>query len=135
MFVFNLLAKLINYRSQRRADETQLRRELLAHRRRELLHQHIPDVLMARKTFGPRFDELQQMLVLHDPGNQGELAADSPYYPELARTLLYQLPANSSAAKVWEVLRQEVSLWFGLRAASEETLQGLATAIGEWQAE
>ena len=127
--LFSLLTRGINSFLQGRRDETQLQRELLAHRRRQLLHQHIPDVHAARQAFGPRFDEIHQLLVSHDPAGLKELAATSPFYPELARTLLYQLPRAESEEQVYQLVRQEVSLWFGQRAVNEEVLRPLADDI------
>ncbi|MBF9220664.1 hypothetical protein [Hymenobacter ruricola] len=79
MNLFSLLTAGLNRYFRGRADETQLRRELLAHRRRQLLHQNIPDVYAARTAFGARFEELQALLVAHDPAHLQKLAAGSPY--------------------------------------------------------
>lgn len=129
---FSLLSGLLNRRFQNRSDETQLRRELLAHRRRELVHQHIPDVYAAQATFGQRFDELLNLLISYDPGHLRKLAAESPYYPEMARTLLYQLAGADTMEKMRELLRQETSLWFGQRVISADELEALAAALWQW---
>jgi hypothetical protein len=131
--LFSLLARGISQYFQSRSGDTQLRRELLAHRRRELLHQHIPDVYAAQEKFGVGFDELHQLLISHDPAGQGKLAATSPYYPELARTLLYQLPLADSEEKLLSLVKQEISLWFGQAALPAQGLAMLTQAISQWR--
>jgi hypothetical protein len=130
--LFSLFAGGLSRYFQSRSDETRLRWELLAHRRRQLLHQHIPDAYSARDTFGARFDELHLLLVKHDPGSLKKLAADSPFYPELARTLLYQLPQADSEEKVLALVQQEVHLWFGQRLLNADVLPALASSIYQW---
>ncbi|WP_426492161.1 hypothetical protein [Hymenobacter sp. 102] len=87
-----LLLRLISRRPRNRADENQLRQELLAHQRRQLLQARIPNLNTARQEVGPHLDSLVQVLIQHDPAGLGADAEASPLYPELARTLLYQLP-------------------------------------------
>lgn len=116
--LFTFLAGLLSGHFRSRSDETQLRRELLAHRRRQLLHQHIPDVYQAREQFGSLFEDTHAILVEHDPGHLGALAAASTYYPELTRTLLYQFKAISSVGEMGNLIRQETGLWFGRQAAA-----------------
>jgi len=130
--LFSLLSGALNRRFQNHSDETQLRRELLAHRRRELLYQHIPDVYAAQAAFGQRFDELLNLLISYDPGQLRKLAAESPYYPEMARTLLYQLAGIDTIEKMRELLRQETSLWFGQRIISAAELDMLTAALWQW---
>jgi hypothetical protein len=129
----SLILRFFGQRAEGQADERQLRRELLAHQRRQLVHQRIPDVHTARDTFGPRFDALHQLLVAHDPAGVGASAPTNAYYPELTRTLLYQLDKAGTSEQLLSLLRQEQSLWFGPGSIYEEELAELARAVEEWR--
>lgn len=128
-----LLLALVSRRQRNRADENQLRRELLAHQRRQLLHAQIPDLDTTRHTFGPRFDSLHQLLVRHDPAGLGPDAPASPLYPELARTLLYQLPKTATPGQRLGLLQQEVYLWFGREVRPPAPDDALTQAFEAWQ--
>lgn len=128
-----LLLGLISRRQHNQADESQLRRELLAHQRRQLLHAQIPDLDTVRHAFGARFDSLRQLLVRHDPAGLGPDAPDSPLYPELARTLLCQLPKAATPEQRLSLLQQEVYLWFGRKVRPPEPADALTLAFEAWQ--
>jgi hypothetical protein len=131
--LFNWVVRLLGRQTESRADERQLRRELLAHQRRQLIHQHIPEQYAVREAFGPRFEELLQLLIDHDPAGVGAAAATNVYYPELTRTLLYQLGKAGNDEQLRNLLRQEQGLWFGPGSIEEERLVGLTTAVGTWR--
>lgn len=131
--LFALAARLLTGRMQSRHDETQLRRELLAHQRRQLIHHRIPDAHTVQVSFGSQFDELRELLVLHDPGRLGQDATNSPLYEELARTIIYQLPSAGETTTVPSLVQQEVSLWFGAPAAAAAQLAPLSEAVVNWQ--
>ncbi|RSK44662.1 hypothetical protein [Hymenobacter perfusus] len=128
-----LLLALVSRRQRNQAAENQLRRELLAHQRRELLHAQIPDLATARHAFGIHFDSLHQLLVHHDPAGLGPDAAASPLYPELARTLLYQLPKAATPEQRLGLLQQEIYLWFGRDVRPLEPDHALTQAFEAWQ--
>ncbi|MET4106069.1 hypothetical protein [Hymenobacter sp. UYP22] len=128
-----LLLALVSRQQRNRADDNQLRRELVAHQRRQLLHAQIPNLDTARYAFGPRFDSLHQLLVRHDPAGLGPDAPDSPLYPELARTLLYQLPKATTPGRRLALLQQEVYLWFGREVRPPEPADTLTLAFEAWQ--
>lgn len=132
--LLSLVMRLFNRQSESRADERQLRRELLAHQRRQLIHQHIPDVYQARETFGARFEELLALFVAHDPAGVGATANSNAYYPELTRTVLYQLARKAPTdEQLPDLLRQELGLWFGAGTVYAEELAELTRAIGHWR--
>ncbi|MDU0368823.1 hypothetical protein ACFPAF_00325 [Hymenobacter endophyticus] len=128
-----LLLALVSRRQRNRADENHLRRELLAHQRRQLLHAQLPDLGTARRAFGPRFDSLHQLLVRHDLAGLGPDAPASPLYPELARTLLYRLPKATTPGQRLGLLQQEVYLWFGREVRLPEPDDALTQAFEAWQ--
>lgn len=131
--IVSLLLNLFSRRLRDRAEATQLRQELLAHQRRQLLHAQIPNLDTARQAFGTRFDSLYQLLVHHDPAGLGPDSSDSPLYPELARTLLYQLPKTTTSEQRLRLLQQEVYLWFGRGVRPPEPDEALAQAFETWQ--
>ena len=128
-----LFASIIDRHFKGRSDDARLRQELLVHRRRELLHQHIPDVYAARADFGPRSEELPDLLLSHDPAGLNDRAAPSPYYPELARTLLLQLSPTQSKGQMHDFLQQELSRWFGHSLSKAARVPRLAEALYQWR--
>ncbi|GAB2787947.1 hypothetical protein GCM10027175_28250 [Hymenobacter latericoloratus] len=84
-----------------------------------------------RESFGPRFDELHQLLITY---NVAGVEADHAYYPGLTRTVLYQLHNVGSTVQLAQLLEQEQGLWFGSRAVDKEQLTALTQAVTEWQA-
>jgi len=128
-----LLLALVSRRQHNQAAESQLRRELLAHQRRQLLHAQIPDLDTARHAFGSHFDSLHQLLVHHNPAGLGPDAAASPLYPELARTLLYQLPKAATPEQRFGLLQQEIYLWFGREVRPPKPDDALTQAFETWQ--
>ncbi|MCA8830577.1 hypothetical protein [Hymenobacter pini] len=129
---FGLLLRLISRRQHSRADENQLRQELLAHQRRQLLHARIPNLDMARQEFGSHLNSLVQVLIQHDPAGLEADAEASPLYPELARTLLYQLPKAATPEQRLRLLQQELYLWFGRQAPPPESEDALTLAFEAW---
>ncbi|MCB2377162.1 hypothetical protein LGH70_06185 [Hymenobacter sp. BT635] len=132
-FLLSFLSRGLNSHSQRRADDAQLRQELLAHQRRQLLHASIPEVYAVQEQFGARFEELRYLLIQHDPAFLGPVAAASPLYAELTRTLLYQLDKATTQLLVVELVQREIGLWFGRHYAAQSGVGALATAIDDWR--
>lgn len=131
-FLLSLLSRGLNSSIRRRSDEVQLRQELLAHQR-QLMHAAIPDVHAAQEHFRQQFSELHHLLVLHDPAFLGPKAAASPLYPEITRTLLYQLGKAGTYPQLLELVQREVALWFGRQYAAQSGVEELAIAIQEWR--
>ncbi|RTQ51435.1 hypothetical protein EJV47_06425 [Hymenobacter gummosus] len=131
--LFTWLVGLLGQRTESRADERQLRRELLAYQRRQLIHQHIPEEHRVREAFGPRFEELLQLLVQHDAAGTGPAAPTNAYYPELTRTVIYQLGKAQTDEQLLTLLRQEQGLWFGSGSIDEQALEALAIDVQRWR--
>jgi hypothetical protein len=117
---------------QKRSDELQLRQEIIAHQRRQLLHASIPDLSVIQELFGNKFDELRQLVIQYDPAWLGQDATISPLYSELTRTLLFQLHRPVTCAQLLSLVQQEVSLWFGRQYSTSKRVEELMIAIANW---
>jgi hypothetical protein len=70
------------------------------------------------------------LLATHDlPG----LGAAHAYYPELTRTVIYQLSKAGSEKQLLQLLKQEHGLWFGPGSIDEAKLQMLVRVVRPWQ--